>query len=95
MKLTKLEKETVINFNEEEDFAEVYTCNSHLKKRLAEISRESPESCQFKDKDSYGFVWYNIDKHLISIRKPWSSEARQKAKDRMLSSGVIPPKRNS
>ena len=95
MKLSRIEKETVINFNEEEEFAEVYTCNSHLKNRLKEISKEHPESCRFKDKDSYGFVWYYIDKHLISIRKPWSTEAKQKAKERMLANGTTPPKRNS
>ena len=95
MKLTKLEKETIISFNEEEDFANVYTSNSHLKKRLAEISKENPESCQFLHKDSCGFVWYNIDKHLIQVRKPWSSESRQKAKERMLASGVTPPSRKT
>ena len=95
MKLTKLEKETVINFNEEENFAEVYTCNSHFKGRLKEIAKEHPDDCQFVNKDEYGFVWYKIDKHLISIRKPWTSEAKQKARERVLASGVTPPKRKS
>ena len=95
MKLTKLEKETIINFNEEEYFADIYTSNSHLKSRLAEICKDNPESCQLEAKDTYGFVRYRIDKNLISVRKPWSMESRQKAKERMLSAGVTPPKRNA
>lgn len=95
MKLTKLEKETIINFNEEEDFADIYTSNSHLKSRLAEICKDNPESCQLEAKDTYGFVRYRIDKNLISVRKPWSMESRQKAKERMLFAGVTPPKRNA
>lgn len=95
MKLSRLEKETLINFNEEEDLAEVYTCNSHMKTRLKEIAKEHPESCQFIRKDEYGFVWYKIDKHLVSLRKLWSSEAKAKASERMKSCGVTPPKRNS
>ena len=95
MKLTKAEKETIINFNEEEDFADIYTSNSHLKNRLDEICKENPESCQLESKDGYGFVRYRIDKNLISVRKPWSMVSRQKAKERMLSAGVTPPRRKA
>lgn len=94
MKLSKREKETLINFNEEDSFAEVYTCNSYWKRRLKEISKSDPDECKFISKDSYGFVNYRVNKHLLSVRKPWSSEAKQKARERVLASGVTPPKRN-
>ena len=34
MKLSKYERETIILFNEEESYAEVYTYNQEVKKRL-------------------------------------------------------------
>ena len=37
-KLSKYEKETIINWNEAENLASVYTFNASLKRRLAEFS---------------------------------------------------------
>ena len=42
MKLTKYEKETIINFNEGEKEASIYTFNASLKRRLAEFARKYP-----------------------------------------------------
>ena len=39
-KLSKYEKETIINWNEAEDTASIYTFNADLKRRLAEFSRK-------------------------------------------------------
>ena len=36
-KLSKYEKETIINWNEAEDTASIYTFNADLKRRLAEF----------------------------------------------------------
>ena len=41
-KPSKYEKETIINFNEAEDTANIYTFNADLKRRLAEFSRKYP-----------------------------------------------------
>ena len=41
-KLSKYEKETIINWNEAENLASVYTFNASLKRRLAEFSRKYP-----------------------------------------------------
>ena len=43
-KLSKYEKETIINWNEAENLASVYTFNASLKRRLAEFSRKYPLS---------------------------------------------------
>ena len=43
-KLSKYEKETIINWNEAEDTASIYTFNADLKRRLAEFSVSIP-SC--------------------------------------------------
>lgn len=39
MKLTKYAKETIINFNEDEQFASINTHNSSLKRRLSKFSK--------------------------------------------------------
>ena len=43
MKLTNVEKETVINFNEAERTASVYTHNEALKRQLSEPCQIHPE----------------------------------------------------
>ena len=40
-KLSKYEKETIINWNEAENLASVYTFNASLKRRLADFSRST------------------------------------------------------
>lgn len=41
-KLSKYERETIVNFNEGESEASIYTFNADLKRRLAEFSRKYP-----------------------------------------------------
>ena len=45
-KLSKYEKETIINWNEAENLASVYTFNASLKRRLADFSRKYPLLCR-------------------------------------------------
>ena len=45
-KLSKYEKETIINWNEAEDTASIYTFNADLKRRLAEFSPAVPVGAQ-------------------------------------------------
>ena len=40
-KLSKYEKETIINWNEGETIASIYTFNASLKRRLEDFSRKS------------------------------------------------------
>ena len=47
-KLSKYEKETIINWNEADDTASIYTFNADLKRRLAEFSRKYPQLCQLE-----------------------------------------------
>ena len=49
-KLTKIEKETIILFNEAEDMASIYTYNASLKKRLEAFSRKYPNLCDWKSR---------------------------------------------
>ena len=47
-KPSKYEKETIINFNEGEKEASVYTFNADLKRRLAEFSKKYPLLCRLE-----------------------------------------------
>ena len=51
-RLTKIEKETIILFNEGESTARIYTYNAGLKKRLAAFSKKYPDLCQRVDAPS-------------------------------------------
>ena len=78
MKLTKYEKEIIINFNEGEQFASIYTHNSSLKRRLAKFSKQYPEICRPGKESREGSVSYIIDKFRLSIclLPPMSEERR-------------------
>ena len=47
-KLFKYEKETIINWNEAENLASIYTFNASLKRRLADFSRKYPLLCRLE-----------------------------------------------
>ena len=47
-KPSKYEKETIVNFNEAEQEATIYTFNADLKRRLAEFSQKYPLLCRME-----------------------------------------------
>ena len=77
---TKFEQETIVNFNEAEEIAEVYTYNKQLKSKLDSISKNMPEICKVLKKDSNGARTYEILKSCISINKPRKLSEEHKKK---------------
>ena len=67
-KLSRYEKETVINWNEAEKLASIYTFNAGLKRRLADFSRRYPMLCRLELNTPEGGVTYVLDKARLSIR---------------------------
>ena len=67
-KLSRYEKETVINWNEAEKLASIYTFNAGLKRRLADFSRRYPMLCRLELNTPEGDVTYVLDKARLSIR---------------------------
>ena len=67
-KLSKYEKETIINWNEGETIASIYTFNASLKRRLADFSRKYPLLCRLERSTPEGSVTYVLDKSRLSIR---------------------------
>lgn len=84
MNLSKYEQETIINFNEEDEFADVYTHNLKLIQKLEKIATEFPDECIFKDKNEYGAYRFSVSKRLVGIHLPhtkaWKERMSQRAK---------------
>lgn len=79
MKLTKYEQETIINFNEQEKTASVYTHNGPLRRRLEQLAQERPEDCRlFKTCHDGQAVEYYIPKSWLKIRPPRVTSEAQK-----------------
>ena len=53
MKLTKYEQETIINYNQEEDMAQIYTCDKNLIRKIdAHIEKTRVNYCIRRDEES-------------------------------------------
>ncbi len=61
--VTNEERETILNINEAEDIAVIYTFNNELKKRLASFAEKHPDLCKLiVDDAEFGSVIYEIKK---------------------------------
>ena len=78
--LTKKQKVTEVYYNAKDPFAEVYTHDTKLKKRLLAYAAKFPELCQQTDDDEQGSLRFEIDKSRISIRltTPYSNNRKAK-----------------
>ena len=76
--LTKKEKITEIHYNAAEPFAEIYTHDTKLKKRLLVYAEAHPKLCQLIQTDKQGGMRFQIDKNRMSIRltAPYSEERK-------------------
>ena len=71
MNMARYEQETIINFNEEEKTAGIYTHNKALRQKLAALARDRPEDCRL--------VKASIPKSWIKIVPPRIASEAQKA----------------
>ena len=81
MKLSRLEQETIINFNEAEQTASVYTHNKALRRKLDKLAAERPEDCHFASESRKGQAGdYIVPKSWIRVKPPRiASEAQREA----------------
>jgi len=70
MKLTNIEKETVVNFNEAERMASVYTHNKALKRQLLELCRTHPEQIHQTAANAWGGLTFELPKKWLKITPP-------------------------
>lgn len=93
-KISQIEKETIILFNEEETEAEIYTYNRKLIAKL----KSHPTIARLKRKDDTGAYTFTVPKQRMSIviRNPISEEHRKKLSEhgkRQVGKGVIYPQK--
>lgn len=67
MSISRLEQETVINFNEAEPMANVYTHNGALKRKLAKLEEERPAEVKHIRTLPEGAEEYTIPKKWIKV----------------------------
>ena len=77
-RLTKIERETIISFNEAETTASVYTCSMQEKNKLKELSLKSSDIHLIKD-DEYSQT-YIIPKKVVGYFLPRKLSEEEKKK---------------
>ena len=70
MKLSNIEKETVINFNEAERTASVYTHNAALKRQLSELCQTHPEQVRQTADNGWGGLTFEFPKKWLKVSPP-------------------------
>ena len=91
MNLTKLEKETILLFNEQEDEAELYTYSKKLTRKLSLAAERNPQLYKLMSTDSDGGVCYRFSKKLLAIcfLEPIIQEERKKRSGRVKRIGLL------
>ena len=84
MKLTKMERETIVNFTEAERTASIYTHNEALKRQLLELCRTHPEQVRQTDANRWGGLTFELPKKWLKVSPPRVlSPAQRAVLDRM------------
>ena len=84
MQLTKIEKETILLFNEAETKALVDTYNIALQNRLTELCKAYPEQAVKTRENAHNGMSFEIPKKWIKIVPPRTlSPAQREVLDRM------------
>lgn len=68
MALSKLEKETIITYNEAEAEAEIYTYNRPLQRKLEKLAQERPEEVKILCADKTGSKTFRLPKKFVTVR---------------------------
>lgn len=77
---TRIEQETIINYNEEEKTASIFTFNVALKHKLVKLAEKLPDEC--KEADTVcpeSAVEYIVPKRWIKVSPPKRISEEQKA----------------
>lgn len=90
MKLTAIEQETIILYNQAEATAEVETYDARLLEKLNRLAEKYPDQIQ-----KTGERRFTVPKRCVSVREPYSAERRKAASERAKAAGYKPPVRKS
>ena len=79
MKLSKVEQETIILFNEAEADMEVYTYNPAMQKQLLALRESHPAQVRMTQQGSYGSMSFQLPKKWLRIVPPRVLSSAQRA----------------
>ena len=93
MKLSRYEQETILNFNDKEKTASVYTHNRALQRGLQKLVEERPEECKLDGVCRDGqAVSFPVPKRWIKVASPrkrqMTDEQRNAASERIQSDNI-------
>jgi len=77
IKLSRIERETVILYNEAEPTAEIEASNAAMKRRLASIQQKHPEHITLVRRDDYADS-YTFPKSWVKIIPPRMASEKQR-----------------
>ena len=84
MKLTNVEKETIVSFSEAGRTANIYTHNEPLKRQLLELCQTHPEQVRQTAANSWGGLTFELPKKWLRVKPPRVlSPAQRAVLDRM------------
>ena len=84
MKLSNLERETIILWNEAEKTASIYTHSPALQRQLSELCAAYPESTLAVEDNGHGGLTYELPKKWVKVVPPRIlSPAQREVLDRM------------
>ena len=91
MPISNFEKETIVNFNEGEAEAYIFTYNKKLLRKLSRYARENPELCELKEVNSEGGKTYIIKKDRLSInfKRPLSEAEKERRRKNAMAQGFL------
>lgn len=70
MKLTNVEKETILTFNEAERTANIFTYNEVLKRQLLELCQTYPEQVCQTATNGWGGLTFELPKKWLRVKPP-------------------------
>ena len=94
MKLSRYEQETIINFNEADDTASVYTHNPKLREKLLRLAAQHPDKVRLERREPHGAASFTVPKRCVSIREPYSDARRAADSKRAKETQIRPPNRS-
>jgi len=68
MKLTLVEQETILLFNEREKTASFYTHNEKLKRQLTELAEQYPQIYKLTESNNCGGLTFEFPKRMLNIK---------------------------
>lgn len=91
MSLSKLERETIILYNEAEPTANIYTHNRRLINKLRRMAKAFPDAVYPDRPEHPGAVSYVVPKSCVIIRNPYDNRRRKAVSEWAKAEGIQPP----